>query len=94
MQFDATFYAAVGTGWSDAMEEQFDLELANESLMFVDSVHVPKIDGAIPAEVSDVRFATDMSGVQPLTTEALRAPGGLFAAVVPRDGDGMARIQN
>lgn len=94
MQFDATFYSAMGTGWSDAMEERFDLELANESLTFVDSVHVPKIDGAIPAEVSDVRFATDMSGVQPLTTEALRAPGGLFAAVAPRDGDGMARIQN
>lgn len=83
MQFDATFYSTLGASWSDAMEERFDLELASDSLTFVDSVHVPKIDGTIPVEVSDVRFATDMSGVQPLTTEALRSAGGLFAAVAP-----------
>jgi Putative PD-(D/E)XK family member, (DUF4420) len=88
MRFDATFYSALGAGWGDAMEERFDLELANESLVFVDSVHVPKIDGTIPAEVSDLRFASDMSGAQTLTSEALRAAGGLFAAVAPRDGDG------
>lgn len=90
MQFDATFYSALGASWSDAMDERFDLELANESLVFVDSARVPKIDGAIPTEVSDVRFATDMSGAQTLTPAALRSAGGLFAAVASRDGMGAA----
>ena len=46
-QFDAIFYATLGASWSDAMEECFDLELA-ESLRFFDSADIPKIEGRSP----------------------------------------------
>jgi len=82
-QFDAVFYATVGANWSDAMEECFDAELASGSLQFFDSAHVSKIDGSIPSTVSDVRFVSDMSAAPILTSEAMRAAGGLFAAAVP-----------
>jgi hypothetical protein len=85
MQFDAAFYATLGAGWSDAMEECFDLELASESLQFFDSTDIPKIDGPISTAVSDIRFTSDMSAATPVTLESLRSAGGLFAAVAPAE---------
>lgn len=82
-QFDAVFYATLGANWSDAMEECFDLELANESLQFFDSAAIPTIDASIPHTVNDIRFTSDMSAVSPLMLDSLRSEGGLFAAAVP-----------
>jgi hypothetical protein len=82
-QFDSIFYATLGASWSEAMEECFDFELACQSLQFFDSVHVPKIDGLIPGAVSDVRFTSDMSAATPVSVDALRTAGGLFAATTP-----------
>ncbi len=65
-RFDAVFYATLGANWSDAMEECFDLELATESLQFFDAADIPKINGPIPATVSDVRFTSDISAAPPL----------------------------
>jgi hypothetical protein len=83
MQFDAAFYATLGSGWNDAMEECFDQELASQSLQFFESTDIPKIEGPISPAVSDVRFVSDMTSTPPLTPEVLRSAGGLFAAVVP-----------
>lgn len=82
MQFDAAFYATLGAGWNDAMEERFDGELAAQSLQFFDSRDIPKIHGPIPPAVSDIHFISDMSSTSPLTPEHLRSAGGLFAALV------------
>lgn len=79
-RFDAVFYATLGASWTEAMEERFDSELASESLQFIDSVHVPKIDGSIPSAVRDVRFTSDISGVAIMSQESLITAGGLFAA--------------
>lgn len=82
-RFDAVFYATLGAGWSDALEESFDLELASESLQFFDSASIPKIDGPIPTTVSDIRFVSDISAVSPLDLDSLKSAGGLYAAAVP-----------
>jgi hypothetical protein len=82
-EFDARFYASIGSGWGDALDECFDWELAEESLAFFDSKTVPKIGGPIPPLVSDVRFRSDLSGATPLRHDELRAAGVLFAAVAP-----------
>jgi len=80
IQFDASFYSALGSGWSDAMDESFDWELAQESLAFFDAGLVPKIEGVVPPPVSDVRFRSDLSGLVPLERSALLSLGGLLAA--------------
>jgi hypothetical protein len=82
-QLDAMFYSTLGSSWSDAMDERFDQELADDSLRFFDAKDVPKIDGLIPPTVSEVHFRSDLSAVIPLEHEDLRTAGGLLAAVIP-----------
>lgn len=79
-QFDASFYAGIGAGWSDAMDECFDWELARDSLAFFDAKSVPKIEGGIPPAVSHVRFCSDLSSVTPLGRDELLSFGALPAA--------------
>jgi hypothetical protein len=81
-RFDAVFYATLGSSWQEAMEERFDAELALDSLRFFDSLQVPKIDGPIPVLVSDIRFASDLSGVPSMDTASMVEAGGLFAAAL------------
>jgi hypothetical protein len=82
-QFDSSFYASLGSSWSDAMDESFDWELAEESLAFFDAQFVPKVNGSIPPTVSDIRFRSDLSEVTPLRDDELLAMGGLLAALPP-----------
>ncbi len=80
-RFDVSFYSALGSAWSGAMNESFDWELAEESLAFFDANSVPKVPTPIPAGVSDVRFCSDLSTVPSLRKEDLRSSGHLLAAL-------------
>ena len=81
-QFDASFYATIGSAWNDAMNESFDWELAGESLLFFDVASIPKVQTPVPHGVSDVRFCSDLSAVAPLQFGHLRSFGNLLAAAV------------
>jgi hypothetical protein len=81
--FDATFYASLGSGWEEAMNEAFDWELARESLAFFDTGGIPTVAIPIPPSVSDVRFCSDLSSTIPLQRDDLLAAGGIFAAGLP-----------
>jgi hypothetical protein len=80
-QFDASFYATVGSAWNDAMDESFDSELAEESLAFFDASSVPKVRTPIPPGVSDVRFCSDLSAATPLKPDDLRSFGNLLGVI-------------
>jgi len=82
-RFDAVFYATLGAGWSEAMDERFDMELAIDSLCFFDAADIPRVVGPIPPSVTDIRFRSNLSQSTPLSREALPAAGGLFAAAAP-----------
>jgi hypothetical protein len=79
-RFDSVFYNSLGSGWTDAMDECFDWELAKDSLAFFNAELVPKIEGDIAPAVSDVRFRSDLSGLIALDRAALLDLGGLLAA--------------
>jgi len=81
-RFDGVFYSTLGNGWSEALDERFDLELARSSLQFFDGTQVPR-PGDIPMPVSDVRFISDLSALSRLPDPELSAAGGLLAAAVP-----------
>ena len=81
--FDASFYAAIGSGWRDAMDECYDWELAQDSLAFFDARAIPKIESAIHPAVSDVRFCSDLSAVTPLGKDDLLEFRSLLAAARP-----------
>jgi hypothetical protein len=82
-RFDSVFYASLGSGWADAMDECFDWELAVESVAFYAAATVPKVDNPTPQTVFNVRFQADLGSVVPLRREQLQARGSLFAAAVP-----------
>lgn len=82
-QFDASFYRAIGSAWSDAFDECFDWELARHSLEFFDVNSIPKVGEPIPPAVSDVRFRSDLSAITPLSRHDLLNFGALIAAATP-----------
>ncbi|MEO8007533.1 MAG: PD-(D/E)XK motif protein [Betaproteobacteria bacterium] len=84
--FDATFYASLGAGWEEAMNEAFDWEMARESLAFFDADQIPTVPNPIPPSVSDVRFCSDLSAAVPLRRDEVIAAGGIFSAGIPNVG--------
>ncbi len=79
-KFDTKFYSALGSAWSDALDECYDFELAAESLRYFDSTTVPSIRAELPSEIRDVHFASDLTAVLPLEPTVLLASHDLFAA--------------
>ena len=77
-RFDAVFYASLGSGWADAIEESFDWELAVESVAFYAADTVPRPENPRPQAVFDVRFRSDLGASNPLTLAQLQDLGGLF----------------
>ena len=82
-RLDSTFYSSLGSGWSDALDESFDREVAVGSVAFYPAEGVPKVDNPTPLTVFDVRFRSDLAAVPSLDVGHLRECGGLFAAAVP-----------
>jgi hypothetical protein len=83
-QFDATFYAGLGSTWSDAMDESFDWEVARDSIAFFEAESVPKPDADLPVGVFDVRFRSHLALATPLDKTVLFAGPGLLAAARQR----------
>jgi putative PD-(D/E)XK family protein DUF4420 len=83
-RFDAVVYAALGSSWSDAMDESFDLQLASASISFYQASAVPKPANPRIDAVFDVRFRSDLGAVPSLSLAELNALGGLARSAVPR----------
>jgi hypothetical protein len=92
-RFDAAFYSTLGEGWSEALEEAFDLELASESLQFFDARDIPKVDRPLPSGVSDVRFNSDLSSMPTIGAVDMEGAGELFAAIIPLRGAGFQPVE-
>ena len=80
-RFDSIFYSTLGSGWSESLEECFDLELALSSVRFFDARDVPKVETPLAIGVADVRFTSDLSSIPPLSKTDLTSEEGLFSAV-------------
>jgi hypothetical protein len=80
---DAIFYASLGSGWEEAMDEAFDWELARDSLELFGAESVPGAEISIPAGVSEVRFCSDLSLTTPVRRDELLRDVGIFAAAAP-----------
>jgi hypothetical protein len=77
---DRIVFQSLGNGWQRALDERFDLELAEESLAFFDPSQIPRLCRDLPVGISEVRFRSDFSGRLPLETQELESAGGLFRA--------------
>jgi hypothetical protein len=82
-RYDTVFYSSLGSGWTDAIDECFDWELATDSIAYYPAESVPHPENRTPQTVFDVRFRSDLGSVAPLSAQYLRELGGLMAAAVP-----------
>ncbi len=82
--FDRIVYQTLGNGWERALDERFDLELAQESLGFFDVAQIPRLPLELPLGVSEVRFRSDLSGQRAVDPGRMLASPGLFRAAMPR----------
>jgi hypothetical protein len=81
-KLDRLISSTLGKNWRDAFDAQFDIELAEESLKFFDVSTIPTVSRNIPAEVSEVRFKSDLSNCPSIDLQHFRKQGGLFKAIL------------
>jgi len=84
LRLDAVVAATLGRSLLQALDEAYDLELAKESLSFFEVAAVPRPPGAMPREVSNVRFVADLSNVEPVELALYTGAEGLFEAALPQ----------
>ena len=83
MRLDYVVASTLGADWRRGVESAFDAELASESLHFYTVESIPSLPSDIPTGISDIRYVSDLSGAQALTSEEMLGSGELFAAVAP-----------
>ncbi|WP_375757427.1 PD-(D/E)XK motif protein [Corallococcus exercitus] len=76
---------SLGRDWREAARVRFRLQESSKSVAYFRGADVPSITSQLPAEVSDVRFRSDLSGEEPLAHAELHQAGGLLAALAPAD---------
>jgi len=81
-RMDQTVAETLGEDWRRAEDLRFDRELAGGSLRFYETVDIPCINGDIPAQVTDVRFRSDLTSIAGADQTERAADGGLFHSVI------------
>lgn len=74
----------LGENWRDALEDRFDLELAEDSLTFYEATNIPMVSRNLPPGVSDVHFKSDLTNCPPVPIQHFQALGGLFQVAFRR----------
>lgn len=82
LHLDRVLRLSLGNAWRQGMEERFDRQLAASSLRFFHAGDVPAIDAAVPQEVTEVHFRSDLSNVSAIDLATAAAEGGLFQAMI------------
>lgn len=80
-QVEGVAMRVLGSGWSDAHDVGYDLELAASSIRFYDSADVPTIPAPLPIGVTEVHLTSELELAPPMSAGSLAEAGGLFAAV-------------
>lgn len=71
--------STLGSNWMQASLEAFDLHQARRSLAFFDQREIPTVPADLPDGVNDVRFRSDLSGSQALSSDELTNYGALIS---------------
>lgn len=72
----------LGNSFDQSIKIKFDYQAAKDSLRFYEYQAIPKIEEAhIPAEVSEVKYKSDLSQVTPVNIAYLQSKGALFSSI-------------
>lgn len=73
----------LGASWRDAAALRFGVGNARQSLRIFRADAIPTVPQPLPAEVKNVRFDVDLSGLTHLALNDARALGPLFSSILP-----------
>jgi hypothetical protein len=83
IRMDSVMAGILGANWREAETVRYDLQLAAESLRFVDGAVLPAVHTPIPTEITEVRFRVDLSQ-HPLPFPSIVVEESeLFRAAIP-----------
>ena len=82
LHIDSIIARTLGKAWQQASEVRFDERLAEESLVFYATPSIPSIDPNLPLGVSQVRFRSDLTEIDPCENSSLHEAGGIFKAAL------------
>ena len=77
--------SSLGAELTNSLRVTFDPRLAESTLQFFDLREIPAVRGNLPARVSNVRFAVDLSGLKPLSEEILVDRDPNFWELIPQN---------
>jgi hypothetical protein len=80
---DSIVAISLGRAWRRGLEARFDSQTALSSLTFFLSDAIPSVSDLLPAEVSEVRFRSDISSAASIAISDLPRVSSFFAAVIP-----------
>jgi len=83
LRLESVVGGTMGEGLGRALDEAYDLEMANQSLRFFEVAVVPRPQGPIPREVREVRFTVDLTHIEAVELALFTGAGGLFRAAAP-----------
>ena len=82
LHIDRIIARTLGNAWQQASEVRFDERLAEESLLFYETSSIPSVDPNLPPGVSQVRFRSDLTEINPEENSLLHETGGIFNAAL------------
>jgi hypothetical protein len=77
-----TVVKTLGSSWVNVLDDSFDDQLAQTSLQFFTASSIPSVNPELPEGVSNIRFISDLSNIDPVNLKHYRSMGGLFGAAI------------
>ena len=87
-RLDRVLALSLGKDWRMANKVRFDPERALNSLRLYEMDDVPRVQGDVPAEVTEVRFRSDLTDVTNVPFAQVSRKGGVFLALFGGVGGG------
>ena len=82
LHIDKVIALTLGDAWSRSSEARFDEKIAEESLAFYETSEIPSVNPNLPVGVSEVRFRSDLTEVDPVESSLYYTEGGIFGAAI------------
>ena len=82
LHIDRVIALTLGNAWQQASNVRFDERLAEESLTFYETSKIPSVNPDLPVGVSEVRFRSDLTEIEPTENSLHRIEGGIFGAAL------------
>jgi len=82
-RLEAIIVESLGADWKASEDVRFLLDEALGTLRIYNAIDIPSVPEPLPAEVKDVHFVADLSGLHPMTLTSVRNLAPLYAQLLP-----------